>query len=87
MASGGTPERPHRPGAAAWLPARRSLRALREAVQGCRGCELDLTLTRPPAWTLATAHPSSVLRSRGRERDRALLVADLRVAATSLHPT
>ena len=223
MASGGTPDRPDRPGAAAWVPGRRSLRALREAIQDCRGCELyqdatqavmgdgrvsaelmlvgeqpgdqedrqgapfvgpagrlldealaeagidpahvyttnavkhfrfqgtrgkqrihkspgrvhvaacgpwllaeldlvrprgvvllgvtagqavhgptfrvgasrgslqpwpeTLTVSRPPAWTLATAHPSSVLRSRDRERDRALLVADLRVAATSLRPT
>ncbi len=29
-----------RPGAAAWVPARPSLSALREAVQQCRGCEL-----------------------------------------------
>src|SRR4051812_26079668 len=29
-----------RPGAAAWVPERPSLRALREAVQECRGCEL-----------------------------------------------
>jgi len=43
-----------------------------------------LPLGRPPAWTLATAHPSSVLRSRDRERDRDALVADLRVAAAAL---
>ena len=29
-----------RPGAGAWIPERLSLSALREAVQGCRGCEL-----------------------------------------------
>jgi DNA polymerase len=29
-----------RPGAAAWVPERLSLGALREAVQACRGCEL-----------------------------------------------
>ena len=29
-----------RPGAAAWVPGRLSLSALREAVQECRGCEL-----------------------------------------------
>jgi uracil-DNA glycosylase len=29
-----------RPGAEAWVPDRLSLRSLREAVQGCRGCEL-----------------------------------------------
>jgi uracil-DNA glycosylase len=29
-----------RPGAAAWVPERLSLSALREAAQGCRGCEL-----------------------------------------------
>lgn len=43
-----------------------------------------LPLARPPSWTLATAHPSSVLRSRERDRDRAALVADLRVAASAL---
>jgi len=37
-------------------------------------------------WAVATVHPSSVLRSRerDRERDRATLVADLRVAADQL---
>ena len=34
-----------------------------------------------PAWALATAHPSSVLRSRTREEDFAALVDDLRVTA------
>jgi uracil-DNA glycosylase family protein len=29
-----------RPGAQAWVPERLSLRSLREAAQGCRGCEL-----------------------------------------------
>jgi len=29
-----------RPGAAAWVPARASLRNLHEAAQGCRGCDL-----------------------------------------------
>jgi DNA polymerase len=28
------------PGAAEWVPARATLRALREAAQGCRGCDL-----------------------------------------------
>lgn len=31
---------PERPGAQGWVPERVSLRALTEAVQGCRGCEL-----------------------------------------------
>lgn len=43
-----------------------------------------LPLTHPPAWTLGTAHPSSVLRSRNREGELALLVADLRTAASAL---
>jgi uracil-DNA glycosylase len=34
----GMPE--ERPGAGAWVPETLSLRALREAAQGCRGCEL-----------------------------------------------
>jgi uracil-DNA glycosylase family protein len=34
-----------------------------------------------PAWAVATAHPSAVLRSRQREQDYAALVADLEVAA------
>ena len=34
-----------------------------------------------PKWVLATAHPSSVLRSRDRDADFAALVEDLRVAA------
>ncbi|WGX98188.1 UdgX family uracil-DNA binding protein [Nocardioides sp. L-11A] len=42
----------------------------------------DLQLDHPPDWTLATTHPSAVLRARG-ERQAAYdaLVADLRVAA------
>jgi uracil-DNA glycosylase family protein len=35
----------------------------------------------PPAAVVATVHPSSVLRSRSREQDRAALVADLRAAS------
>ena len=38
----------------------------------------------PPAWVLATTHPSAVLRSRQRDEDLAALVADLRVAAGAL---
>jgi uracil-DNA glycosylase len=34
-----------------------------------------------PTWTVATTHPSAVLRSRQRDRDYAALVADLEVAA------
>ena len=34
----------------------------------------------PPDWVMATAHPSSVLRSRSRREDFELLVRDLRVA-------
>ena len=37
----------------------------------------------PPAWVLATAHPSAVLRSRQREQDTAGLVSDLSVAAAA----
>jgi uracil-DNA glycosylase len=37
-----------------------------------------------PEWAVATTHPSAVLRSRSRERDRAALVADLEVAASLL---
>jgi uracil-DNA glycosylase len=33
-------DRPERPGAAGWVPEDPTLPALREAVQGCRGCEL-----------------------------------------------
>jgi DNA polymerase len=55
--------------------------AARGALQPWPG---TLSLSRPPGWTLATAHPSSVLRSRDREKDRAALVADLRVAASAL---
>jgi uracil-DNA glycosylase family protein len=38
----------------------------------------------PPAWVLATTHPSAVLRSRDRDADYERLVADLRVAAAAL---
>ena len=37
-----------------------------------------------PAWVVTTAHPSSVLRSRQRDRDYAALVADLEIAAQQL---
>jgi uracil-DNA glycosylase family protein len=37
-----------------------------------------------PDWTLATTHPSAVLRSRNRDEDYERLVADLRVAADAL---
>jgi DNA polymerase len=37
-----------------------------------------------PGWTLATTHPSAVLRSRDRDADYAAFVADLRVAAAAL---
>lgn len=37
-----------------------------------------------PDWTLATIHPSAVLRSRSRDEDLAELVADLRVAQDAL---
>jgi uracil-DNA glycosylase family protein len=37
-----------------------------------------------PAWTVATTHPSAVLRSRERDRDYAALVADLETAADLL---
>ena len=39
----------------------------------------------PPPVAVATAHPSSVLRSRQREVDRAALVRDLAVARGLLH--
>ncbi len=38
----------------------------------------------PPDWVLATTHPSAVLRSRQRDEDFGLLVADLRTAAGAL---
>lgn len=41
----------------------------------------QLQLPRPPSAVVATAHPSSVLRSRRRDEDLAALVADLRAAA------
>jgi uracil-DNA glycosylase family protein len=57
-------------------------------VTAMRGRELswpEETTDRSPAWTpdwvVATAHPSSVLRSRNREEDFQQLVADLAVAA------
>jgi DNA polymerase len=37
-----------------------------------------------PAWAVATAHPSAVLRSRRRDEDFAALVTDLRLAASLL---
>jgi DNA polymerase len=37
--------------------------------------------TYPPEWTLATTHPSAVLRSRNRDDDFERLVDDLRLAA------
>jgi uracil-DNA glycosylase len=37
-----------------------------------------------PAWVLATAHPSAVLRSRSRDEDYGALVRDLEVAAEAL---
>jgi len=37
-----------------------------------------------PDWVLTTVHPSAVLRSRERGKDRAALVADLEVAASAL---
>lgn len=41
-------------------------------------------LAEPPAWSLPTVHPSSVLRSRDRDTDFELLVSDLAVAADAL---
>jgi uracil-DNA glycosylase family protein len=38
----------------------------------------------PPDWVVVTAHPSSVLRSRDRDRDREALVADLALASRLL---
>jgi len=38
----------------------------------------------PPAWVLATIHPSAALRADNREEMYAGLVADLRVAAEAL---
>ena len=46
--------------------------------------EIDLPEGRRPAWTLATIHPSAVLRSRERDADFAALVSDLQVAARAL---
>lgn len=121
-----------RPGAAAWVPGELSLTALREAAQGCRGCELyrdatqavmgdgdpraglmllggtagkavygsgfkvgesrgrlqewpvSFAVAQPPAWVLATNHPSAVLRADDRRSAYEALVADLRVAADRL---
>jgi uracil-DNA glycosylase family protein len=39
---------------------------------------------RRPAWSLPTTHPSAVLRSRNREEDYQLFLADLRVAVDAL---
>lgn len=44
----------------------------------------DLAVARPPAWVLATTHPSAVLRADDREAAYDDLVADLRVAARKL---
>jgi len=38
----------------------------------------------PPGWTLATVHPSSVLRSRNRQQDFEAFVRDLSVAREAL---
>jgi uracil-DNA glycosylase family protein len=43
-----------------------------------------LAVHRPPAWVLATIHPSAVLRSEDRDEQYAGLVADLRVAAAAV---
>lgn len=45
---------------------------------------ISLPEERRPTWALATVHPSSVLRSRERDRDFAAFVADLRVVAELL---
>ena len=37
-----------------------------------------------PEWVLTTTHPAAVLRSRNRDEDYQLLLADLRVAAEVL---
>lgn len=90
---GSPPE--ERPGAGQWLPERPGLRSLEAAVQECRGCELWRDATQavmgrgrrsahPPAWVLATTHPSAVLRSEDRAAALAGLVDDLRVAARQL---
>ena len=42
---------------------------------------------RPPAWVLATIHPSAILRSRERDEMYAAFVADLVVAARALDAT
>ncbi|MFB9764507.1 hypothetical protein ACFFOS_08960 [Nocardioides kongjuensis] len=72
-------------GAEAWVPDRPTLPRLRAAVQECRGRRLawpeDPPVDAPPAWVLATTHPSAVLRARD-QRQAAYdgLVADLRLA-------
>lgn len=54
----------------------------------CRGRLLEwpaeYDVRRAPDWVLATTHPSAVLRSRRRDEDLAALVADLKLAATTL---
>ena len=44
----------------------------------------SFAVPRPPAWVLATIHPSAILRSRERDEMYAGFVADLRVAADAL---
>lgn len=44
----------------------------------------DLPLAHPPAWVLATIHPSAVLRSDDREAMLAGMVEDLTLARTAL---
>jgi DNA polymerase len=53
-----------------------------------RGEELDwpdsIAVAHPPAWVIATLHPSSVLRSEGRAQAFDDLVADLSGVAAHL---
>ncbi|WP_194398942.1 MULTISPECIES: hypothetical protein [Microbacterium] len=51
-----------RPGAERWVPERAQLAELREAVQGCRGCEL---------WRTATAGLAADLRAAAEAAQRA----------------
>lgn len=51
------------PGADAWVPARHTLPALREAAQGCRGCDLHRDATQ-------------VVMGRGRARASVLLLGE-----------
>ena len=44
----------------------------------------SFAVARPPAWVLATTHPSAVLRADDRRSAYEGLVADLRVAAERL---